>query len=167
MFKKLLIAALIAAPMCLQAQTLKIGAINPQEIFEVMPESATAKNTLQTAQDKYAAQAKPLQEEYEKKVKEFQALSDSKAADATLEAKIKEIQELETRIQNFQQTAQQDLQKQQETLMAPIQKKLQEAIQQVGAEGGYAAILYSDMLLYRGAQVEDLTAKVKAKLGIK
>ena len=167
MFKKLFLAALVAAPMCMQAQALKLGAVNPQEIFQVMPEAATAQNTLKAAQDKYTAQAKPLQDEYEKKIKEFQTLTDSKAADDVLQAKAKDIQDLETRIQNFQQTASQDLQKQQETLMAPIQTKLQNAIQQVGAEGGYAAILYNDMLLYRGSQVEDLTAKVKAKLGIK
>ena len=70
-------------------------------------------------------------------------------------------------MQTFQQTASADLQKQQETLMAPIQTKLQNAIQSVGAKGGYAAILDSSVLLYKGTQVEDVSAKVKAELGIK
>ncbi|MBR1543957.1 MAG: OmpH family outer membrane protein [Muribaculaceae bacterium] len=165
MFKKVLLAALVAAPLCLQAQTLKLGAVNPQEIVAVMPETATAQNTLKAASDKYDAQAKTLQDEYQKKVDEFNAIA--KDNTAAQEAKAKEIQDLQVRMQNFQQTASQDLQKQQETLYAPIQQKLQQAIQQVGAEGGYAGILYKDVLLYQGTGIEDITAKVKAKLGIK
>ena len=68
---------------------------------------------------------------------------------------------------NFMQKAQEDLQKQQETLLAPIQQKLMNAIQAVGAEGGYAGILDSSTLLYQGSNIEDVSAKVKAKLNIK
>ncbi len=167
MLKKILLAVLVAAPMMLCAQTLKFAAINPSEIFQVMPETATAQNTLKTASDKYQAQGKTLQDEYAKKLQEFQELQKAKSAEAVLEAKAKEIQDLETRAQNFQQTAAQDLQKQQETLMAPIQQKLMNAIQSVGAKGGYAAIYDSSVMLYRGNQVEDISAKVKAELGIK
>ena len=51
--------------------------------------------------------------------------------------------------------------------MAPIQQKLQNAIQAVGAKGGYTAILDSATLLYKGNSMEDVSAKVKAELGIK
>ncbi len=167
MLKKFLLAVLAAAPMLVSAQAVKLGAVNPTEIMNVMPEMATAQNTLKTASDKYTAQGKTLQEEYQKKLTEYDNLTKSKAAEATLEAKAKEIQDLQVRFQNFQQTAQSDLQKQQETLFAPIQQKLINAIQQVGAEGGYAGIYDASVLLYRGTGVEDVTAKVKAKLGIK
>ena len=165
MLKKVLLAAIIAAPLCLSAQTVKLGAVSPQELVAVMPETATANNTLKAASDKYDAQAKVLQDEYQKKMDEFNAID--KNNEAAQEAKAKEIQDLQVRMQNFPQTASQDLQKQQETLYAPIQQKLQQAIQQVGAEGGYAGILYKDVLLYQGTGIEDITAKVKAKLGIK
>ena len=167
MFKKILLAVLVAAPMCLSAQTLKFGAVSPTEIFNVMPDVATANNTLKQVQDKYEAQAKPLQEELQKKQTEIETLAKNKAADATIEAKQKEFEDLYTRYQTFMQTAQQDLQKQQETLLAPIQQKLINAIQAVGAEGGYAGILDSATLLYKGNNIEDVAAKVKAKLGIK
>ena len=167
MFKKILLAVLVAAPMCLSAQTLKFGAVSPTEIFNVMPDVATANNTLKQVQDKYEAQAKPLQEELQKKQAEIENLAKNKAAEATLEAKQKEFEDLYTRYQTFMQTAQQDLQKQQETLLAPIQQKLVNAIQAVGAEGGYAGIIDSATLLYRGNNIEDVSAKVKAKLGIK
>ena len=150
MFKKILLAVLVAAPMCLSAQTLKFGTVNPTEIFNVMPDVATANNTLKTLQEKYEAQAKPLQEELTKKINEYQELEKNKAAQATLDAKQKEFEDLKTRYDNFMQTAQKDMSQQQETLLAPIQQKLMNAIQAVGAEGGYAGILDSATLLYKG-----------------
>ena len=167
MFKKILLAVLVAAPMCLSAQTLKFGTVNPTEIFNVMPDVATANNTLKKVQEKYEAQAKPLQEELQKKQAEIETLAKNKAPEATLEAKQKEFEDLYTRYQTFMQTAQQDMQKQQETLLAPIQQKLVNAIQAVGAEGGYAGIIDAATLLYKGNNIEDVSAKVKAKLGIK
>ena len=167
MFKKILLAVLVAAPMCLNAQSLKFGTVNPTEIFNVMPDVATANNTLKQVQEKYEAQAKPLQEELQKKQAEIETLAKNKAPEATLEAKQKEFEDLYTRYQTFMQTAQQDMQKQQETLLAPIQQKLVNAIQAVGAEGGYAGIIDAATLLYKGNNIEDVSAKVKAKLGIK
>ena len=167
MFKKILLAVLVAAPMCLSAQTLKFGAVSPSEIFNVMPDVATANATLKDKQDKYEAQAKPLQEELQKKQAEIEELAKNKASETVLEAKQKEFEDLYTRYQNFMQTAQKDLQQQQETLLAPIQQKLVNAIQAVGAEGGYAGILDAATLLYKGNNIEDVSAKVKAKLGIK
>ena len=167
MFKKILLAVLVAAPLCLSAQTVKFGVINPAEILNVMPDMTTAKNTLSQVQEKYAAQAKPIEEELQKKQTEFEELAKSKAPQATLDAKQKEFEDLYGRYQTFMQTAQQDLQKQQETLFAPIQQKLLTAIQAVGAEGGYAGILDSSSLLYKGNNIEDISAKVKDKLGIK
>lgn len=167
MFKKVLIAALVALPMCLQAQSLKFGVLNPSEIVQVMPEYATAQNTLKAASDKYEAQAKTLQEEYNKKLGELETLEKNKADQATMDAKINEIQDLQQRMQTFQQTASKDMQQQQETLMAPIQQKLINAIQAVGGAGGYTGILDGSVLLYKGAQLEDVATKVKAQLGIK
>lgn len=164
MFKKILLAVLVAAPMMLSAQALKFGSVNPGEIMNVMPDVATAQNTLKTANDKYQAQAKTLQDEYTKKLSELEALEKAKS---NTDAKVKELQDLQVHMQNFQQQASSDLQKQQETLMAPIQQKLMNAIQAVGAKGGYAGIYDASVLLYRGTQVEDITAKVKAELGIK
>ena len=82
---------------------------------------------------------------------------------------MQELQENQQKIQNFQQMASQDMQKQQETLLAPITDKLQKAIQAVGAEGSYTFIydLSIPCVVYTGAGAEDVTPQVKAKLGIK
>lgn len=168
MLKKLLLAVLVAAPLCMNAQ--KFGVINTQEIFNVMPEKATAENTLKVAGEKYENEFKNLQAAFQKKAEEYEAQAkDDKTPQAIKDRHMQELQDEYQKIQNFQQTAAQDLQKQQDQLLAPIQTKLQNAIQAVGAEGGYTFIydLSIPSVIYHGTGAEDLTAKVKAKLGIK
>ena len=168
MFKKLLLAVLVAAPLCMNAQ--KFGVINTQEIFNVMPEKATAENTLKVAGEKYESEFKNLQAAFQKKAEGYEKeAQDDKTPQAIKDRHMQELQDESQKIQNFQQTAAQDLQKQQEQLLAPIQTKLQNAIQAVGAEGGYTFIydLSIPSVIYHGTGAEDLTAKVKAKLGIK
>ncbi len=168
MLKKILLAVLVAAPMCLMAQAPKFGYVNPLEIFNVMPERATAENTLKTAADKFDTEAKNLQDAFQKKVADYEAQAkDPSTPDAIKQRHEEELQNEYQKIMNFQQTAQQELSKQQEQLLAPIQQKLQDAIKAVGAEGGYTFIYDSSSLLYTGNGAEDISAKVKAKLGIK
>lgn len=167
MIKKFLLAALVAFPMCIAAQTLKFGTVNSQEIFNLMPEKATAESTLQSVSEKYQTEFTNLQQEFEKKYKEFQEL-DPSTPQSIKDRRAQELQENNQKIQNFQQMAAQDMQKQQETLLAPITDKIQKAIQAVGAEGGYTFIydLSIPCVVYTGTGAEDVTAKVKAKLGI-
>ena len=169
MLKKLLLAAFVVAPMCLAAQ-VKMGYVNPMEIFNVMPEKATAENTLKTASEKYETEFKNLQTAFQKKAEDYdKADKDATTPQAIKDRHMQELQEDYQKIQNFQQTAAQDLQRQQETLLAPITQKIQNAIQAVGAEGGYTFIFdqAAGAIIYTGNNAEDVSAKVKAKLGIK
>lgn len=167
MIKKLILAAFLALPMCIAAQTLKFGTVNTQEIFNLMPDRVTAENTLKGVSEKYEAEFKKLQEEFNKKYTEFQALDES-TPQSIKDSRIRELQENQQKIQNFQQMAQQDIAKQQETLLAPITDKIQKAIQAVGAEGGFTFIydLSIPAILYTGTGAVDATPLVKAKLGI-
>ncbi len=170
MIKKLLLAVLVAAPMCLSAQTLKFGTVNTQEIFNVMPEKATAENTLKDVAAKYDAEGKKLQEAFVKQQEEYAKIEqDATTPKAIKDRRMQELQEAYQKIQNFQQTASQDLQRQQETLLAPITDKLTKAIQAVGAEGGFTFIydLSIPSVIYTGTGAQDVTPLVKAKLNIK
>ena len=80
---------------------------------------------------------------------------------------MQEMQELDAKIQKFRETADQDLRRQQQQLMAPIQENVMKAIQSVGSEGKYTFIFENGMSLYTGADVTDVTPLVKARLGIK
>ncbi|MBR4218089.1 MAG: OmpH family outer membrane protein [Bacteroidales bacterium] len=170
MFKRFMLLAITATMMCFAAQAQKFGYVNTTDIFNVMPEKATAENTLKSVSDKYEAEYKNLQDAFQKKISDYEAADkDATTPQAIKDRHNQELQDDYVKIQNFQQTAAQDLQRQQETLLAPITQKLQNAIQAVGAEGGYTFIfdMSSMSILYTGTGAEDITAKVKAKLGIK
>jgi len=165
-----MLLAVTATMMCFAAQAQKFGYVNTSEIFNVMPEKATAENTLKTASDKYETEFKNLQDAFQKKMNDYEAADkDASTPQAIKDRHNQELQDEYMKIQNFQQTASQDLQRQQETLLAPITQKLQNAIQAVGAEGGYTFIFdqAAGAIIYTGTNAEDVSAKVKAKLGIK
>ena len=74
-----------------------------------------------------------------------------------------------TRAQEFQTTSEQDMQKKQQELMAPILQKANDAITAVGQEQGFTYIfdLDSTPIPYVNETTStDVTAAVKAKLGI-
>ncbi len=163
MFKRLLIAILIALPLSVFAQ--KFAVINTQSLMESMPELKTANEQLEAANKKYADEFKKLQEEFGKKYEEYQAL-DPSTLQTIKDRRMQEMQELENKIQQFQATASQDLQRQQQQLLAPIQEKVMQAVQAVGAEGGYTFVFENTQALYTGSDVTDITSVVKSRLGI-
>ena len=164
MIKKLLLAIMIAFPMSLFAQ--KFGVINTTELMQALPEVKTVTEQMEAASKKYEDEFSKLQEEFNKKFQEFQALEAS-TPETIKERRTQELQEIDNKIQRFRETAQQDLQRQNQQLMAPVQEKVVKAIQSVGAEGNYTFIFENVMPLYSGSDVTDVTPLVKAALGIK
>lgn len=165
MLKKLLLAILIALPVSMFAQ--KFGQVDIEAVITVMPEYTQAQTTMQESSTKYQEELQKLQDELQKKYTEFQQLSqDGTTPQSILERRMQEIQELDNKIQQFQNTAAQDLQRQQQQLMAPIEKKINDAITAVGDEGSFTYIFQKGMSLYTGKDVIDVTPQVKTKLGI-
>ncbi|MCM1522601.1 MAG: OmpH family outer membrane protein [Muribaculaceae bacterium] len=163
MFKRLLLAVLIALPLSVFAQ--KFAVINTNTLTESMPEIKSVNEQMEAASKKYQDEFAKLQEEFGKKYEEFQAL-DANTPQTIKDRRMQEMQELDQKIQQFQQTATQDLQRQQQQLLAPIQEKVMKAIQAVGAEGGYTFVFESAIPIYTGVDVTDITDTVKARLGI-
>ena len=169
MFKRFMLLAVMATTLCLGAQAQKFGYVNTSEIFNVMPDKVTAENSLKQVSDQYEAEFKRLQDAFQKKMTEYEtADQDPSTPQAIKDRHNQELQDDYMKIQNFQQTASQDLQRKQDELIAPITQKLQNAIQAVGAEGGYTFIFdqAAGSILYTGTNAEDVSAKIKAKLGI-
>ena len=73
MFKRFMLLAITATMMCFAAQAQKFGYINTSEIFNVMPEKATAENTLKSVSDKYETEFKNLQDAFQKKMADYEA----------------------------------------------------------------------------------------------
>ena len=107
-----------------------------------------------------------MQEEYSKKVTEFQQ-QHATLTDGVKQYRQQELADMEQRIQQFYQTIQKDLQAKQAELMQPIQLKLLEAINKVATAKGCTYVLESASLLFAADDAINITADVKVHLGIK
>ncbi len=167
MLKKIVLAVMLALPLGAMAQT-KFGHMNSQEIITVMPEFTKAQADLDAMSKQYQTEMQRTQEEFTKKYQEFLAQADSLPKNIA-ERRQKELQDMSQRQEQFQQEAYQSMQKAQQDAMTPIYQKLETAVQAVGKAEGviYIFDMARTPLAYIGAESIDLTAKIKAQLGIK
>jgi len=151
---------------CFTAQAQKkTGYINSQELLETMPEARKADSTLQKFQKDLEDQLKTMVTEFQNKGKAYQD-NGKTWSDAVKEVKEKELTDLQNRMQEFQQGADEKMSKKRQDLFKPILDKAQKAIKEVGSEGGYDYIFDGGQLLY-AKDSENIMPSVKAKLGIK
>jgi outer membrane protein len=162
--KKIIISLLLILPMAVSAQ--KFGHINTQELFAQMPEVAQVRAKMDTIQSQYENQLASMNEEIQKKMQDYQA-QEATLADAIKQIRQQELQEMQQRIQLFYQTAEQDIQKKQQELLAPVHEKMAKAIKAVGERDGYTYIFDSAAMVHIGTDANDVTPAVKKELGIK
>ena len=143
----------------------KIGYVNTDEIITNMKETQDAYTQLEAYAKDLQAQMETIQVEFNNKLQEYQNATGT-MTDAVRQLKEKELTDLNTRIQEFQQVAQQDLQKKENELLAPIYEKVQNTINEVAKAGGYTVIIPGSVLMYADPSVKDIGSDVKAKLGI-
>lgn len=166
--KKLIALLLMLLPFAgaVNAQEVKIAFVNTQEVFMALPEVADMQKKLEDLNAKYKKELETMQGEYQKKYSDFIAQQDSLTENIKVR-RMQEVQDMQQRMDNFVQVAQQDVAKQQQDLLTPIQQKIQDAIKAVGAEKGYTYIIDPQVLFYQGSNAIDATQFVKAKLGLK
>lgn len=163
--KLLSISALIFCSLTLSAQT-KIGHVNTQELFFGMPEVKTVQTQLEAKGKEFEKQLTVMYTQYETLVKEIQDKGKT-MMQAVLEAKYKELDQLEERITILEEKAQKELMAYEAKLLEPIEAKAFKAIQDVSKELGYTYVLDSSMGVFLILpDSDDLTPKVKTKLGI-
>ena len=163
--KKLIVLLLMILPLGAIAQDVKIAYVKTQEVFMAMPEVSAMEKEMADLNEKYKLELKQMQDEYQKKYSAFVQQQDSLTENIKLR-RMQEIQDIQGRMDNFVQVAQQDVQKRQQERLQPIQQKLHDAITKVGAEKGYTCILDPAALLYTGSDAIDATPFVRAKLGL-
>jgi len=167
--KKILFVIAMFAPMSMFAQ--KFAHFNAQEIITNMDEYKTAQTELQQLGTQYQEEYDRLVKEYQTKVDEYQKLVEGKAtAQAILDSKAQDLQQMQQSIQDFGQASQQDLQKQESAKMEIIQTKVMAAIKKVGESGNYIYVVDVSggaIPFVNTALSTDVTAQVKAEVGIK
>ena len=166
--KKIILSLMLLLPLSMVAQEIKIAVVKYSEIFSIMPETTAVENELNALVERYKAELQTLENDFIRKQSDFTNQRDS-LTDNIKTMRIQEIQDLQTRMENLSQMAQQDLEKKQMDLYAPINEKIQKAIDEVGDENNYTMVFIKNpnIVPYVGKTAIDITEQVKAKLGIK
>ena len=166
--KKLILCAICAICGITTASAQKFGHVNSQEIIQAMPEFTKARTDIEALTKQYEADLKSMQDELQKKSEAYEK------EQATLPANIKqrretELTEMYQKIQQSYQDNQQALAKEQSERMQAITTKVLDAIKSVGEAGGYVYImdLTGGIPFISSPLSTDVTAQVKAKLGLK
>jgi outer membrane protein len=164
----LIIAALSVSSIAFAQTTLKIGHINSQELVLAMPENDTAQVKIEKAAKSFEDQLQEMQKEFERKYKDLMSQRES-LSELVRQTKADELQGIEQRIQQFQQNAEQDLQKQRANLYQPIFEKANKAISAVAKENGFTYILdlAQGGVIYYDEASTNILPLVKQKMGLK
>ena len=169
MLKKLLIFFIALAPIALVAQDLKLAYINSQEVFAAMPELSGIETQLTEKQEQITKNGQALIEEYNKKAEEFETNS-ATASDALKQDQMAQLQSIQQRYQMFLQNSQQEMDQLQQQLLGPVNQKISDAIQAIGAANNYTFVFdVSNMqspIVYTHPTAINITQEVKTRLGI-
>ena len=153
LIKLTLVVALVLGSSSLFAQ--KLGRINLEEIITLMPEYKEMMTNMEAYSKDLRDNLETIQVELNTKYNDFQK---NKATYSEV-----------NRLQEFYQSAQEDLQKKEKELTDPIVAKAQEAVKKVAQKGAYVAVFNTtipSMVYYDEAAMTDLSTEVKAELGI-
>ena len=165
MKKILLIAVLGCASVAAFAQQ-KFAHVNFQELVTLMPEADQAREVMSASSKEAQETYQSMVDEYQSKFNQYQQKA-STWTQAIRESKEKELTEISQRIQEFEQSIQNELSQQQQQLMAPIYEKANTTVQDLAKKGGYVYVFDISTVLYVDpAQSTDLTPAARTALGI-
>lgn len=165
--KKLILFFLLLATMPALAQSeLKFGYLSYNAVMQAMPEYAAMQNSMAELRQKYEAEQKRVEDDFNKKYEEF--LDGQKSFPKTiLQKRQSELQEMLDKNIAFKKESQRLLKQAEEDAMAPVMVRLAEVLDAIGRERGYAFIVNIDekvALWLNPSLGEDITATVIAQL---
>ena len=161
--KTLLIAAILilGANQTISAQT-KTAHVDVNEIMAKMPAMLDAQKQLEKLSTTYDADYKKMVEEYQAKLKKYEAEA-ATVTEAINGERSKEVQDMQKRIVDYRDNAQKELQQKESDIVKPLMEKVRASIQKVGKAKGFQYVLDGSTLLL--ADGTNLTVDVKKDLG--
>lgn len=173
--KKLMKLALVAV-LALTASTAfgqKFGRVDLAAIVPNMPEYKEAVTNLEAYGMDLQNQLEQIQVEFNTLLANYEKNA-ATMSDSIRQLKEQELGQLQQRFQDFQQIAQQDMQRKEAELMNPIYEKANDAVKKIAAEGGYMAIFNTagdqagsaGLAYFDPAALTDITPEVKKALNI-
>ncbi|HVU57894.1 MAG TPA: OmpH family outer membrane protein [Puia sp.] len=163
----LLIGGLLVAGLHTVAQnpTSKLGCISFNELLTAMPEFKKADTLLEAYRVTLEQQFDALKTEYNEQLTVVTGPDSAKFTKPQLNLKKQNLTELIAKIQGFDQQAGVMLNQKRSSLLEPIQKKAEDAIQAVSKDNGYAFVFEKDNLHVYPPST-DILPLVKKKLGL-
>jgi outer membrane protein len=167
--KTLVIAAIVflgANQISAQTKTahvdVKTAHVDVNEIMAKMPAMLDAQKQLEKLSATYDAEYKKMVEEYQGKLKKYEAEA-ATVTEAVNGERSKEVQDMQKRIVDYRDNAQKELQQKESDIVKPLMEKVRASIQKVGKAKGFQYVLDGSSLLL--ADGTNLTVDVKKDLG--
>ena len=163
--KSLFVALMMALPMTFAYAQSKVAHIDTQKLIGEMPEVIAAQKQLEQLEKTYTSEIENTYKEFQTKAQSYSADA-ANQTDVTNQARQKELETMQQNINQYRETAAQDLQKKQVEMMRPLYDKARAAIEKVAAAQGFDYVLDStaggSVIMAKG---KDLMADVKAESG--
>jgi len=168
---KLLTNTLIAALLLVTVQAINaqnFGYVDSQQLYQSLPEVKEANANIETFRNQLQKKGQDMLRNLQTKYADLeQKRNRGELSPKQLEVEAEGLKAEEAQILKFEQDSQQEIVRKSENLLQPLITKIQDAIDAVATENGYAYIFDSStgFVLY-GDQSADVTTLVRAKLGL-
>ena len=146
----------------------KLGRLNSNELIQAMPEIKNVEASLRQIYNEHARVFEEMQVEFNKKLEEANQ-NGSTWTDAVRNMRQQELSSLAERLETYQRSAQEDLDENEQKLMAPIIEKARAAVDAVSKANGFTAVFdvtAGALVYFDEATVIDILPLVKRHLGI-
>lgn len=151
----------------------KFGRVDMASVLTNMAEYKEAQSNLEAYGADLQNQLEQIMVEYNKLYADYEKNA-ATYSDSVRQLKEREIMEVQQRYADFQQIAQQDIQRKEMELMNPIIEKANEAVKKIAAAAGYLVVFSTTgdqpnsagLAYFDAAALTDITAAVKKELGI-
>lgn len=166
MLKTTLLSLVFFTSLSLFSQKSNIANLNTMLLWESMPEKKSADSILMQLNQSYSEHFGKMNQEIEILITNYKA--DDKSIPAIKADMVKDIEARQSRMETFKKEAEADLAKKREELLAPIRKKMQDAINSVAKKNKYDYVLDSSFgnIIYAKNPADDILELVKKELGL-
>ena len=165
-FLQLAVVALLLIAATTTASAQKFGYVNSAAILAEMADMKAAESNLEGLQKQLQKKGQAMVETFQTDVAAFQkSVSDGNLTPKAQQEQTAKLEARQQEIGAFEQSMMADIQKKRSELLEPIYEKVNAAIKAVAEAEGYQFIFDQQVLLY-GQETSDVSASVKAKLGM-
>jgi outer membrane protein len=160
LFMALALGMTVSSPKAFAESSQKIGVVDYGKIFQMMPETKAAEQTMQTMKNQTNAELGKQQNAFQQAVQTYQKAGKPNAA------KEKELRAQQENLQKNAMEKQTQLAQKEQELVVPIRKKIDASVASVAQKDGFTMIFDKNARVY-GDEQSDITYKVLDQLNIK